>query len=117
MSKTITLFADDICPELDADLLCKIQAAVRNVKVDSSSGLRPLTNGSRTLPRDWRRVYEHWAMRLFPHGWVYCGGRHIAVHASPPPDRSKSWTLTGDGAAGRCLFRIIEVPQKLSPRA
>ena len=119
--KTFSLFIDDVDPELDADRLCQLQAAVRNVRINGGGYLvNRLALRAKSLQiaqpaDDWRVVYARYLGHQFPHAWIYTGGRHLAVHASPPdsPSQKNDWK---PGEAGRCLFRIIEVKrlEKLS---
>ena len=50
---------------------------------------------------DWRRFAFRYLRRVLPkHVWIYVGGRHVAIHASPPRE--------DDRQAGKCLARIGE---------
>ena len=112
--KTFSLFMDDVDPTLDAAIVKKIQASVRNVRINGGGYLvNRLALRAKALQLaqptdDWRVVYARHLAHQFPHAWIYTGGRHLAVHASPPAPATKAndWK---PGEAGRCLFRIIEV--------
>lgn len=55
---------------------------------------------------DWRRVAFRYLRRYLPkHCWIYCGGRHLSIHASPPAG-GRTWMEGGE--AGKCLARICE---------
>lgn len=60
------------------------------------------------LVYDWRDVAVRYLRRRFPQFWIYRGGRHIAIHASPPPEARGGRTGRDDHEAGRCLARITE---------
>lgn len=49
---------------------------------------------------DWRAFAVRYLRRVLPNAWIYRGGRHLAIHASPPRHR--------EAEAGACLARIIE---------
>ena len=110
--KTLSLFVDDVDETLDAGLVKKIQAAVRNVRVHETGWLMKHLESvghAASLP-DWRAYYQKFLQRQFPNAWIYRGGRHLAVHASPPaPARHSPLAPHHSPEAGRCLFRIIEV--------
>lgn len=61
---------------------------------------------------DWRRCACRYLRRKLPQFWIYRGGSHIAIHASPPRpinlDRLGQ-PKPGHHEAGRCLARIVEV--------
>ena len=97
----------DIDPVLDARLIGKIQAACRNVKLSRSGYFVRGKRRDNWPANDWRSYYEKLMRKLFPNGWVYRGGHHVAVHASPPAQPKRSWSEP-DGRAGRLLFIIKE---------
>lgn len=106
----MTLSVTDIDTALDARLVRKVEAACRNVKLSPNGYfVRHIRQGEWPAP-DWRGYYAKLAQKFFPNAWVYRGGRHIAVHASPPaePRRISRHQVAPGGEAGRCLFRIIE---------
>lgn len=103
--KTI-LAVTDLDPALNADMVAVFETVARSP--------RERTRGLRVL-HDWRDVAVRYLRRKFPHFWIYRGGRHIAVHASPPePVRHR--LKIGESPwreAGRCLARIIEVTSRI----
>jgi hypothetical protein len=107
----LILLITDVVETLDSATVRRLELSVAHVRISESGEL--LKPKSEAPFGDWRCAYQKWALRLFPNAWVYRGGHHIAVHASPPKDRSKCWQLAqpGDhhGQAGHCLFRIVEV--------
>ena len=99
----------DLPYSLDTAKMARIERAVR---------LCPLTVADRTRPgftrADWRDLMRKVVIRLFPHAYIYAGGSHIAVHATPPFVSSinrygRPQHPDLDGQAGICLFRIIEI--------
>ena len=103
------LVITDLIPTLDARLAAQVQAMCRNVRITQAGFLRrgPRRQADQWPGPDWRHYYQRTLKRLFPNGWIYRGGHHLAVHASPPPDRRRSWQEP-PGVAGQCLFRICE---------
>jgi hypothetical protein len=60
---------------------------------------------------DWRKFAFRYLRRYLPrHCWIYRGGRHLAIHASPPRG-GKTWMQGGE--AGKCLARICEAKHAL----
>lgn len=104
--KTLSLVIDDVDAELCPDLLAKMQAAVRRVRLTEGGYLVRGQRADDWPGKDWRHFYEKLLAKVFPHAWIYRGGHHIAVHASPPTP-GKCWSEPG-GEAGRCLFRVLE---------
>jgi hypothetical protein len=102
MKKHHHLFIEDIDESLGADLVRKIKLGTSNVTHFDGWIIRA------DFHRDWRPIYKKWFQRIFPHAWIYTGGRHLAVHASPPanPNHHRN---EPDGEAGRLLFRVIEI--------
>lgn len=117
--KNLSIFPTDIAETLDAKLVSRVLAVCRNVRLTPSGYLIHKTaNGKKAdywPAKDWRFFYKKSLQKLFPDAWIYTGGHHIAVHASPPSNPKATWGEPG-GQAGSCLFRIIEV-QKLAKLA
>lgn len=107
--KTLSLVIDDVDAELCPDLLARLQAVVRRVRLTEGGYLVRRFGPDDWPGHDWRHFYERLMAKLFPHAWIYRGGHHLAVHASPPPEPERCWGEPG-GSAGRCLFRILETP-------
>jgi hypothetical protein len=96
----------DLNLDLDANLVFKITRGIAGVKLDAEGWILRKNRSRRMVELDnWRPVYTRWLQRLFPQGWVYAGGRHLSVHASPPPHERGG---RADNEAGRLLFAIIE---------
>lgn len=112
----LTLILESVDPTLDPALVRKIAAGIRNVRL-TPTGYLIRGQGQRDdwPDYDWRWIYRRWFNRLFPQGWVYGGGHHLAIHASPPPPPELRQPGQ-DAGAGRCLFRILEA-RKLHPLA
>lgn len=88
----------DIAPELNREKLGAVQ-------IVAQVATEQLTAGA-----DWRPAAAAVLADLFPRGWVYRGGRHLAQHASPPRnrlDRSRQ-PKEGHGQAGPLLCTIAE---------
>lgn len=85
----------------------QIQAAVRNVRVDSGGYfIRPRLARRLTFVDSWTHRFERYLKQRFPSPfWIYRGGHHLAVHFGPPGTGSESITQP---SAGPCLFRLIE---------
>lgn len=100
-AKTPFLRLVDVQEPMDDTLRRKLQAVADNPR-ERVRGL--------LLVWDWRDVAVRHLRRRFPQFWIYRGGRHIAIHASPPPE--PYWTERGGrverAEAGACLARIIE---------
>jgi hypothetical protein len=63
------------------------------------------------ITSDWRTFAIRYLRRYLPrHCWIYRGGRHLAIHASPPQG-GKTWMQGGE--AGKCLARICEAKHAL----
>lgn len=107
--KTLSLFVTDVDPALDPFLIKKLEAMVRNVRLTEGGWFRRGKKRRDDWPaHDWRHFYLKTMAKLFPQGWIYRGGHHLAVHASAPPEPKRCRPEPG-AEAGRCLFRIIEV--------
>lgn len=107
--KTFILLPTDFDPHLDPKIVAKIEAICRNVRITEGGYLYRAKTPDDWAGRDWRFFYEKLLQRMFPAGWIYCGGHHLAAHASPPPNpRVSRMDDPVAGQAGRCLFRIIE---------
>jgi hypothetical protein len=99
MSMKESIVIAELSDALAPDLLNKIQAVA-----DSSSEL--FRKG-----HDWKPHANFALIRLFPRGWTYTGGKHIAQHASPPAKRK--FTRYGKPVATSCeagnrLFILAE---------
>lgn len=105
--KMKTLSVSDYCGHLDPKLMARIERAVRLVPLFVPDRKRPLL-----LRTDWRQMLAKFMRRLFPRGWVYLGGSHIAIHSSPPEPTPNPKTSRTE--AGMLLFRIIEVTKERS---
>lgn len=120
MKATLILVIDDIQPDLDPAIVRRIQAATRRVRLDTEGFFRkggnPCKPGNpRTSVKgteDWRYSYARMMKRIFPNAWIYRGGHHLAIHASPPPNRQARRWEDGGCEAGRCLMRICERPYR-----
>lgn len=106
--KTLSLVIDDVDAELCPDLLAKMQAAVRRVRTTEGGWIIAKGRSEKHGPMDWRFIYERFLQRQFPQAWIYRGGHHVTVHASPPAE-PKQFGRGPQGEAGRVLFRIIEI--------
>ena len=81
--------------------LARVQAAIRNVKIQPGGWFVPHQGRTfQILGDDWRWRYARLLTRLFPGAWVYHGAAHLALHKSPPAGASN--------LAGPCLFRIVQ---------
>ena len=94
------LVITDLVPTLDARMAAKVQAMCRNVRVTRDGYLRRGKRRDQWPADDWRAPYRRALKHVFPNAWIYRGGHHLAVHASPPPAFAPE--------AGPCLFRICE---------
>ncbi len=92
----------DLEPTLNRDIVTVLDSVAASPR-ERVKGLR--------LRHDWRAVACRYLSRKFPGFWIYRGGRHIAVHASPPKPERHDLKIgeQQDNEAGRCLARIIEV--------
>ena len=57
--------------------------------------------------RDWRPDAEKALAQVFPNGWTYRGGSHVALHASPPKDPRRGMAQD-EGRAGQRLLMLVE---------
>lgn len=113
--KQLSLAVVDVDADLAAPLVRKLQAACRNVRLTNTGYFIRGRRRDDWPGYDWRRYYAKLLDRLFPSGWVYRGGHHLAVHASPPAQPRLCRPAPG-AEAGRRLFAIVE-QQPTSSRA
>jgi hypothetical protein len=92
----------DLEPTLGPELVAAFETVAASPR-ERVQGLR--------IRHDWRDVGVRFLQKKFPKLWIYRGGRHLAIHASPPPVERHNLKLgeRQDLSAGRCLARIIEV--------
>ena len=117
MKTTLKLVIEDLDPDLGAPLVALFQ------RVAGSPRQKPFVFTRDAKPRfgarprfgyDWRDVACRYLRRYLPKNgqcWIYRGGRHIAIHASPPHG-GRQWMQGGE--AGKCLARICERTHSLS---
>lgn len=101
MKSTTSLVIVDCRSSLDAQLMARIAKAAALCPLQVPDKQNPFR-----IRADWRDLLPRFVSRMFPHAWIYRGGRHIAVHASPP--RKDEFGRVQDPEAGVCLFRIVE---------
>lgn len=86
---------------LDERIMRRVERAVRLVPLEVPDKKR-----AGLIRADWRDLLPRFLQRVFPHAWIYRGGHHIAIHASPP--RPSHNPKLHQPEAGACLFRVIE---------
>lgn len=98
MSRRLTVEIADLSPQIAPD----IEAKVRAVAAASSVAFQAGTNWSPAAIQALRDI--------FPKGWIYRGGSHLAQHASPPsaPRRARLGIAAPGGEAGYCILRMVE---------
>lgn len=95
--------------DLDEGLCAQKQGVLRGICAKPRREMRVVEGRAK---HDWRDAVRVYLRRQFPGAWVYRGGHHVSLHASPPVPqpmvRTSFKSAHFPSEAGRCLGRICE---------